>query len=141
MVSDKIPLSIDPKILESALLRNPNNRSGAIATSLQRYFDLLNHPRKELKKMFSPNECGLILDALNGAWLANDFSVRMIPASIVDAIELDALDRKWEVDSDEMKAKVNELPVLMRYVIADAVLVWWEGKLHQVKEYGNLFDF
>jgi hypothetical protein len=141
MTVEKIPLSIAGDLLEQAALREPHNRSGSISAAMKRYFDLLKWQRRELKTMFSEGECGLILDSLNGTWLGDNLNIRLIPANIEGAIDMDRLDDKWSVDGDELKAKLASLSVAQLYAVADAVDVWWNGQYSQTKKHGILFDY
>lgn len=124
MPVDKRSVSLPP-VYAQAVERRDSQFSTALTKSLGRYFYALADVRRRLADQFSDQECGLILDACNGT-LFYPFSINLIGATIQDAISMDRLDQKWEVDGAALAAKLNELNYFERLVVVDAVEVWWE---------------
>jgi hypothetical protein len=103
---------------------------------MERYRWLLDQALAGLQ--FSRGEACLICDALNGTWLLND-TWRWWPAEVEDAIRLNGLDDKWEVDAKALLSKVNGLTPTELCAVADAAERFWEtpeaegyGKLREV---------
>lgn len=125
MPVEKVSISLAPDTLGVITARDPGNRSGAIAHVVGRYAGLMQRIHRDLRTRFSAAECGLILDALNGSYLRDDVNVMLLHASIEDAIVMDHLDRKWEIDGQALMLKLRECSAPDLYGIADAVEVWW----------------
>jgi len=113
-------------------------RSMVINRSLERYFDLLARTRRELRQMFNDKEMGLILDALNGTAFFDTFGIYLVQHEIADAISMDGLDKKWEVDGKALRDKMNALTDAQKLAIVDAVQVWWDRVANgEQPEYGE----
>lgn len=101
------------------------DRSPAINKQLDRYFSLMDRARRELRSILSDKEIGLILDALNGTGFFDTFSIYFVGMEITDAINMDELDKKWEVDGAALKQKMEVLTDAQKVALVDAVGVWW----------------
>lgn len=101
-------------------------RSMAINRSLDRYFDLLTRTRRELRQLLNDKEMGLILDALNGTAFFDTFGIYLVHHEIADAISMDGLDKKWEVDGKALVNKMTTMNDAQRLALVDAVQVWWD---------------
>lgn len=113
-------------------------RSMVINRSLERYFDLLARTRRELRQLFSDKEMDLILDALNGTAFFDTFGIYLVQHEIADAISMDGLDRKWEVDGKAMLDKMNALTDAQKLALVDAVQCWWDRVVSgEQPEYGE----
>lgn len=113
-------------------------RSMVINRSLERYFDLLARTRRDLRRLFSDKEMGLILDALNGTAFFDTFGIYLIQHEIADAISMDALDHKWEIDGKALVEKMNALTDAQRLALVDAVQCWWDRVANgEQPEYGE----
>lgn len=118
------------------------NFSGTVEKLLSRYLDLLQREQVELNRMFAPNEKGLIVDALNGTGFLYPFSVQMVCAAIEDALSMDGLGKKWEIEEDVFLSKINTLSNGQKHALVDAVQAWWgavgNGKEVQPEQLFNL---
>ena len=101
-------------------------RSMAINRSLDRYFDLLTRTRRELRQLLNDKEMGLILDALNGTAFFDTFGIYLVHHEIADAISMDRLDEKWEIDGKALVDKMTAMNDAQRLALVDAVQVWWD---------------
>lgn len=101
-------------------------RSMAINRSLDRYFDLLTRTRRELRQLLNDKEMGLILDALNGTAFFDTFGIYLVHHEIADAISMDRLDEKWEIDGKALVDKMTAMNDAQRLTLVDAVQVWWD---------------
>lgn len=93
--------------------------------------------KQQLAFSFSENECGLIIDVLNGAWLNDHINIKMLPYNVTDALT-EGLDQKWGIDPEKIRRKITETTIAERYAIADAVLLWWKRDAND-RHYGDLF--
>jgi hypothetical protein len=92
---------------------------------LGRYYEALRQARAALRQQFDTPEISAILDTLNGHWFAEPESVAWIPAEVEDAIGLNDLDRKWQVDADELLRKLGSLSFMESCALADAAERFW----------------
>lgn len=90
---------------------------------LERYYNLLKYSLREVN--LTEQEAMLVCDALNGVFF-DDFSIRLMHASVEDAIMHDRLDAKWNVDGEALIAKFRSYSIGALYSIADAVEQWWD---------------
>lgn len=129
-----------PEHIIAAFDARGEDRSNAIWTNLARYLAILNRTKLDLAKRFNEKECGLILDACNGVAFMEPVSIQLLPENVVDAIEIDQIDRKWEVDSTELVTKLKALSFAERMVVVDSIQLWWNrvGNGEQ-PGYGELF--
>lgn len=104
--------------------RGTANRSGVIDRDLTRYYAILRYGRQALRDKFSAAEISAVLDNLNGVWLAEPVSIRLIYANVSDALE-EGLAKKWEIDGPGLVEKLKTLPYAESCALADAVERWW----------------
>lgn len=100
-----------------------DNRSAVINRDIERLYTLYKKALKEVP--LSDNEACLIVDALNGS-LMDAYSARMLWASIEDAINLDGLATKWEVDGSTLVEKLKKLTDIQALALVDAVERFWQ---------------
>ncbi len=122
----KMSVSLSPHLLAQVEERvEYTNVSGALARILERYFALLSRSRSELRNQLSKEECALVLDATNGSAFVDTVSLGMLWAEIEDAVSLDHLDRKWQVDGPGLVAKIRGSGILGQVALIDASERWW----------------
>lgn len=111
--------------------RTDNDESGLSADlvarrDLHRYYTALANDLRAIT--LTKGEALLCCEAL-GAPLGDPDdttkSAGSIFASIIDAMALDRLDEKFDVDRDTFSAKVAAWTAGQRYAVADAVERWW----------------
>lgn len=140
----KLSMSFRPQIMAEIERRSEvehGNVSGVANKALDRYFALLARARAELRSQLSDNECALILDATNGTMFSDTFSLSHLWAEIADAVSLDGLDQKWEVDGDALVAKIQASGMIGQAALIDASERWWR-RVSQGEQpgYGELLD-
>ncbi|MDQ3802514.1 MAG: hypothetical protein M3416_01465 [Acidobacteriota bacterium] len=118
----------DKKLVEQIDARN-DNRSEAISRDLEFYYMLLADARRALKATLTGEELYLICDALNGT-IIDTLSVKYLRQEIVDAIELNGLDKKWKVDRHALDKKFAGMTLVELCALGDAVRYFW----HRVSE-------
>lgn len=69
----------------------------------------------------------LLFDSLNGVWMQEGAAmyVGALTQGVQDSIRLEALDRKWEVDGEDLLSLLHDLPFCSRLAIIDAAERWW----------------
>lgn len=105
--------------------RGEANRSGVISRDLERYYAALACARQSLRDKLNEAEMSAILDNLNGVWMAEPVSIRLIYANVADGIELEGLDKKWKIDGAAMVEKLKALSFAESCALADAAERWW----------------
>lgn len=91
---------------------------------LERYYALL---AAELRTVsLTAAEAHLLADALNGT-LWEPHTMRLLWAGVDDAIRLDGLAKKWQVDSGALVAKLRALTPGQTVAVIDAVERAWQA--------------
>lgn len=124
MPSKKISISIPTHTYNKITKRYEGNTSATINTQLERYFEALRRERRGLRYILTENECALILDATNGT-IHYPESVPLFAYGIRDAIDLDKLDEKWDVDADVLMRKISDAPYITYLTLIDGAERWW----------------
>lgn len=104
--------------------RGAVNRSGTINRDLERYYEILRYGRQALRDRLSTAEIAAILDNLNGCWLSEPVSVRLIYANVEDGLA-EGLAKKWQIDGPALVAKLKALSFAESCALADASERWW----------------
>ena len=112
-------------------------RSVVVEEALSRYFTLLALARLELRDRFSRAELSLMADAANGTMYQAE-TLRFFPMGVADAIDLDGLDRKWDVNAPLLLTKLRDLSVTQTAALVDAVERFWRDPAG--REPGGLLD-
>lgn len=122
----KLSVSIRPDIMAEIEKRvEYDNVSGALNKCLERYVALLARSLAEWRSQLSDRECALILDATNGTMFADTFSLSHLWGEVADAISLDGLDQKWEVDGAGLVDKIKTSGMIGQAALVDASERWW----------------
>ncbi len=95
--------------------------------ALERYFYLLGERRRRLKDNFTQGEMSLLVDACNGIVWWDAHCIKLLPREIEDAIMLNKLDEKWEVDGPALVARLKELDLVALCALMDSVERFWSG--------------
>src|SRR5262245_42431751 len=113
-----------------------NQMSRRAATDLERYYDLLQRSMPRL----AANEWKLGFDVANGT-LWEGSSMGLIWAEVADAIRLDQVDRKWEVDGAVLVEKLRGLPEASRWAVVDTAERFWNARAgyRQDQDWGTIF--
>ncbi len=91
---------------------------------LERYYALLRDELAPLRDRLTEGEALLILDAMNGL-MTEAHTYRLLWANVADAIRLDGLDRKWEVDGDRLVTLLQSISPGVTMALCDAVERAW----------------
>jgi len=101
---------------------------------LESYQPLFKRTLAELKGKFSHGEMSLVVDVFNGTALTSGLAGQHILLSCSDAIELDGLDTKWEIDKKELLEKIQGLTIYQAAVLE----IWANGYWYSQ---GDMEDF
>lgn len=94
--------------------------SEAVTNTINRYFACLADVRSRLRDQFSPAEQAALADyGLNAAWDKVD-SVYGLWMSVEDAFRFERFGEKYDVDVDAFVAKLQALPLVDLWAIAEA---------------------
>jgi hypothetical protein len=96
--------------------------SNVARRDLERYYHALGETLRTVT--LSEREALLICDALNGT-LVEPHTAQLLWAQIDDAIRLDGLADKWEVDGPALVARLRTLSYCQALAVTDAVERWW----------------
>lgn len=93
---------------------------------LGRYYDLLRIGRRVLRKNFSDGELNAIADTMNGTFIEGwMISAGTIALEMSDAVELNGVDAKWEIDGAGLVLKIQEIDGATLFALIDAVQCFW----------------
>lgn len=128
---------------DTELLDNLSNRINNELTTVHqvanrdmaRYYNILKYALREVA--LTEQEAMLVCDALNGVFF-DDFSIRLMRASVEDAIIHDRLDEKWGVDGEALIVKLRSYSIGALYSVADAVEQWWSMSNPELSNYEKL---
>lgn len=126
MPASKISITIGDVLgeIDARGERGAANRSGVIDRDLTRYYEILRYGRQSLRERLSTAEISAILDNLNGVWLSEPVSIRLIHANVADGLE-EGLAEKWKIDGPALVEKLKSLTFAESCALADAVERWW----------------
>lgn len=127
MPVSKWSISFMPGVAEEVEKRSDTTgeRSMRVNRMLDRYFATLQWCRRDLRKLLNDQEIALILDSLNGVAHYDTYSIQLVWAGVADSIEMDELDKKWEVNGPELVAKLKALDYAHEVALVDAAEMWW----------------
>lgn len=110
-----------PKLEQRA--RNSSSPDLVAKRDLDRYYETL---RRELARLsLSRGEACLICDAANGLALLDAYSPFYLPAEVADAISLNQLDQKWDVDGEVLMGKLARMTPTQILALCDATEQFW----------------
>lgn len=116
--------------------KEPASSSDALSSiaerDLNRYYKLL---RQAQIPVFSENELMLMIDAFNGCLI--DFAIApssTLILNIQDAIAIDNLSEKWEVDADFLLTKLKSLNDLQCAYLLDGIERFWSGETYKIED-------
>lgn len=97
------------------------------ASTEEKYTAVLLLGIRNVNEMFpQPEERALIRDALNGILLLNTSGLWTVTENVIEAMRLDGLAQKWEVDEDSMRQRLHAMGAGERAALAESVSRWWD---------------
>jgi hypothetical protein len=101
--------------------------AAVVRRDLSRYYEALTLGLANVA--LSPGEAGLIVDALNGTRIELT-TAQMLGEEIEDAMKLDGLAAKWDVDGPRLVATILGWSLVQRLAVVDAVERFWAAGWH-----------
>jgi len=108
-----------------------DNRSAIVTRDLERLYSLYRRSMKEVTLTVA--EGSLLVDALNGS-LMDAASAALLWAEIEDAIKLDNLAEKWNVDGQALVEKLKGLTAIQSLAIVDAAERFWASDVQDIAD-------
>ena len=96
-------------------MRGDDTISETMETAVGRYLDLISKNCPD----FSDAEWCLVFDALAGLQFDEPSDRAAIGQEVQEAIDIDSLHEKWNVDADEIKEKLTALTYTEKQVVAE----------------------
>lgn len=127
MALKKLSVTVPDKLLEQIELRG-DNKSAVVSRDLDRLYSL--YKRALLQVGLTVDEACFIADMLNGVVTTAD-TARLLWAGAQDAIELDKLDEKWNVDGPALVEKLRNLNEIQAMAVIDAAERFWQKREHE----------
>lgn len=167
MPAEKRSISFDTDTFAALERRGGLNLSGQIQTVVHAYTEVCRVGLQTVRRALTRQEAQLILDAMNGSvmlmpgspldhWItgghgmtsdrrdAKPFAIISgIHHNVLDAIDLDHLDEKWEIDGPALLEKLAGFDRLANLALLDWCQVMWDncntagfwgGELQKFKE-------
>lgn len=82
----------------------------------------------QMKGKLTRGELCLLIDTFNATMLTPELTGQHIELSAADAIALDGLDQKWEVEKESFLSKLKKLSFFEKACLEIWVRAFWEGK-------------
>jgi len=82
----------------------------------------------DLSGQFTAGELSLIIDVFNGTRLTSGLAGQHLEVQVTDGIDLDRLDKKWDVSPDDIIAKIRGLSIFEAAVLEIWANGFWYGK-------------
>jgi hypothetical protein len=126
MPKQKIGLRLDPattKFLESTF---PGQYQGGNLV-LDAFPILFNRTIQEMTGKFTKNELSFILDLSNGSIPTAQILGQSLGRSVLDAAQMEKLDKKWEVDASQLAKKISKLSAFQAACLELWAYSFWSG--------------
>ncbi len=128
----RIQFRVDDRLQKAIADRvtSPSESPGLVARRILHYYlALLAHGQNEIARLgLSEREALLIMDACNGTLFGPE-SAHLIWAEVQEAISLNNLDQKWNVDGDRLVNKLRSLSPAGLFALTDFVQRFWSGNV------------
>lgn len=108
--------------IDNEITQRGDNRSHTINRDLERLYTMYRRAIREIP--LSVKEACLITDAMNGT-LMDGNTAQLLWASIEDAISLEGLAAKWEVDGPALVEKLRGLNAFQCMALCDTAERFW----------------
>ncbi len=143
-MATKKSISLDNATLAALTRRGGDNLSGNIQLLVHAYTDACRIGFNTVRRALTRAEAKLILDCMNSTvkimlgmsvehWITGGTAgdgrqvISGIAHNVTDAIELDGLDKKWEVDGRALIDKLTQFDRLANLALLDWCQVMWDN--------------
>ena len=108
--------------------RSGETRSNRLTTDLTAYYTLLADGLRKARRTLTPNQAALVLNVFNATAPGQIWTANRIAARVDDAIVLDGMGDKWDVDGATLVAALRDMGDFAAVALADwADSVWSKG--------------
>ena len=124
--------AISPKINDSTAEFYPGlfrSLNGGAVYALEAFPTLYRRTLHEMKGMFAKEELSLTIDVFNSTALTPGMAGQHIDAQVEDGIDLDHLDKKWDVDRDKILWTLHARTAFQKACLE----IWANGFWYQEK--------
>ena len=111
----------------------PSRNNGAEYV-LEAFFELYRRTIFNLRGRFTGGELSLMIDAMRGNMLTPLLSGQHLAISCMDAMRLDGLDKKWNIDRDLLEGKMTQLTLFEAAVLEIWSKGFWESKFYDKQD-------
>jgi len=129
MATKSTSVNLQPATI--AKLDERGSRSSVINRDLDRLYTLYSRALRRIG--LTIDEACLIVDVLNGT-IRDTRSALMFSFGVKDAIELDGLDEKWNVDGRALIEKLSTLDEISCMAVVDAAERYWYGEKYRTMD-------
>ena len=91
--------------------------SATLERAAERYLRVIEHSLPDL----SVAEWCMVFDSLMGIWVSDEASVTVMGEAVLERMDMDELDRKWDVDGGRMRQLLTALSYAERQAVAEMV--------------------
>jgi hypothetical protein len=88
-----------------------------------------------MKGSFTPAELGLMIEVFNGLILIPQLAGQHVALQVADRIKLDALDKKWGIDGQELIRKIEALTLFSRACLEIWLSRFWKNGDRDINDY------
>lgn len=100
--------------------------SGRINAIADRYGAIVKRCQADNARLFSEAEQNAMRDCCNGTWFEPVFAGSVL-ANVSDAIPLDGLDKKWEIDGKVLITKLESLDLAHEVALIESIEQFWRN--------------
>lgn len=100
--------------------------SGRINVIADRYGAIIKRCQADNARLFSDAEQNAIHDCCNGTWFEPAFHGSVV-ANVEDAIPLDGLDKKWQIDGVALVEKLRGLDLAHEVALIESIEQFWRN--------------
>jgi len=111
-------------------IRGTTEFSTKVQEMIEDLTKLIARVRKLIEPLFAENEFNYLKDLLNSSILTPDLSYKtMLLASIEDANIYENLAYKWQINAEELTAKIKSLSEFECYVLVKIIDEFWNQNI------------
>ena len=100
--------------------------SGRINAIADRYGAIVKRCQADNARLFSEAEQNAIRDCCNGTWFEPAFQGSVVD-NVEDAIPLEGLDKKWQVDGPALVEKLRALDLAHEIALIESIEQFWRN--------------
>ena len=115
-----IPTNADSALHRLLSMHGDDEISATLEHAAGRYLTTIGQSLPD----FSVAEWCMVFDSLMGAWVSDEASVVVLGETILEGMDVDELDQKWNVDGGRMREVLTSLSYAEQQAVAEMVEVF-----------------